>query len=50
MDPHTLFLLATHALKVLPPVVWIVAIFVSALWLFVVTRVWSRQHHSALGA
>lgn len=47
MDPDTLFLLATHALKILPPVLWLVAILVSALWLFVVTRVWSRQNHSA---
>lgn len=43
MDPDALFLLATHALKILPPALWLALLLVSALWLLVITRVWSRQ-------
>lgn len=42
MDTHILFLLATHALKIFPPILWFVLVLASALWLLVVTRVWSR--------
>lgn len=43
MDTNVLFLLATHALKILPPIFWLALLLVSALWLLVVTRVWSKQ-------
>lgn len=46
MNADVLFLLATHALKILPPAVWLALVLVSALWLLVVTRVWSQQPDS----
>lgn len=42
MNADLLFLLATHALKIFPPALWLTLVLVSALWLFVITRVWSK--------
>lgn len=38
-----LILLARHALRLVPPLLWPAAMLVSALWMVVVARVWRRS-------